>query len=86
MDAFSAYSPQLHSPGVSASAVTPDDNVDLPFSSRALYVGTAGDVSVVMLDGTSAVFKNVGNGAMLPIRVRRVKSTNTTATNIVAVS
>lgn len=66
-------------------AVTPSNTVDLPSPCRALYVGVGGDVAVVPLDGSAAVvFKNASNGQFLPIQARRVNSTDTDATNIVA--
>jgi hypothetical protein len=65
--------------------VSPSDANDLPNLSR-LYVGTGGDVNVIMaLDQASpVVFKNVASGTFLPIKVKRVMSAQTTATNILA--
>ena len=51
----------------------------------SLYVGVTGDVSVEMAGTGSAItYKGVPAGATLPINVTRVNSTNTTATDIVA--
>jgi hypothetical protein len=51
----------------------------------SLYVGVTGDVSVEMAGtGSSITYKGVPAGATLPINVTRVNSTNTTATDIVA--
>jgi hypothetical protein len=67
------------------TAVTPSDTIDLAQPARAFFVGTGGNIAVVPLDGTAAVtFANVGDGQFLPIQAKRVNSTNTTATNIVA--
>lgn len=76
----------LSDPAVSAFAVTKSDTVDFAAgAANALYVGTAGDVVVVLIDGGAAItFTNVQNGSILPVRCRRVNSTNTTASNIVA--
>lgn len=64
--------------------VTPSDSADLPDGlSDGLYVGGAGTVVVEEQDGTSASFSAVA-GAVLPIRVRRVRATGTTASAIVA--
>lgn len=53
---------------------------------KALYVGSAGgNVSVLMADGTKAVFKLVPAGAILPIQVSAVVKLTTTATDIVAI-
>ncbi len=72
-------------PARSAEVVTPSNSTDLAAVSRALYVGVGGDVSVQMAGtGTAIVFKNVPTGTTLPIRINRVNSTATTATNMVA--
>ena len=74
----------LESPAREAVAIIPDDINDLVNTSRSIYVGTAGDVSVHMI-GQSApvVFKAVPVG-ILPIRADRVLSTGTTGADIVA--
>lgn len=67
-----------------AAAVTKSDSTVVGF--RALYVGGAGDVAVYMADNTtdtSVVFAGVPAGSILPIAVRRVLSTGTTATLII---
>lgn len=75
-------------PAYSVVTITPSDSTDLSANFiRALYVGTAGDVAVVTQDsptGTAVVFKNVPSGAILPIHVVKVMTTNTTASNILA--
>jgi hypothetical protein len=76
----------LNFPAESAEAVTPSDTTDLGVVSRALYVGGGGNVSVVMLGGQTITFSGVQAGALLPIRVARVRSTGTTATQLVALS
>lgn len=72
-------------PAVGAAAVTKSDSADLPRIARALYVGGAGNVSVICEDGgTAVVFVGLAAGQILPVRVKRVRSTDTTATSIVA--
>jgi hypothetical protein len=85
-DAIFNRAAELDSPAWEAVAVTPSDEADISLAPcRALYVGGAGDVAVVMAGGEAAVtFAGVTAGAILPIRVDRVNSTNTTATAIVA--
>jgi hypothetical protein len=69
----------------SGAAVTPDDGANLAQTSRAIYVGGAGNLAVILDRDTSAVtFLAVAAGTLLPIRARRVMSTNTTATSILA--
>ena len=71
-------------PAKGAFVVAPNDTLDLPGCNRALYVGTKGDVHVIMCDGTDVTFYNVQVGSVLPIRVTRVYNTGTTASNILA--
>jgi hypothetical protein len=71
-------------PAVDAVAVTPSDSVDLVNMSRALWVGGAGNISVIMHSGATVTFSGIAAGTLLPIRVSRVRSTGTTATNILA--
>lgn len=65
--------------------VSPSDTTDLTEQTRALYVGGEGDLEVDTVDGkVTVVFHNVQEGSILPLKVRRVRAANTTATNIVA--
>lgn len=72
-------------PGEDAGAVTPSDSVNLTQTARALYVGGFGNISLVTAAGSTVTFSNVQTGTILPVRVRRVNSASTTATNIVAI-
>lgn len=65
-------------------AVTASDSTVLAVT-RAVWVGGAGNLAVVFEDGGSAVtLTGVTAGQLLPIRVTKVMSTNTTATSITA--
>lgn len=70
-------------PGKGLLEVTPDDNTDLTPHPRALWIGGVGAVSVEMVDGTEGVFSQAQG--LLPIRVKKVKATGTTATGIVGI-
>ncbi|NNH59461.1 hypothetical protein HLI01_22255 [Rhizobium laguerreae] len=72
-------------PASNAAAVTPNDSTDLTYTSRAIYIGGAGNLAVIMAGGQTVTFTGVLAGAVIPIRASRVMSTNTTATSIVAV-
>ena len=64
-----------------AEAVTKSDSTVVSFV--ALYVGGAGNVAVIMAGDSAAVtFVGVPAGTFLPIQVKKVMSTNTTATSI----
>lgn len=83
-DIFEDRSSGLESPGYQAVAVTPNDGTDLTTTSRALYVGTSGDLQLTLAGGNTVLLRNVPTG-MLPLRVARVLASGTTATDIVAV-
>lgn len=64
-----------------AAAVTPSDSTTT--FANALYIGGAGNVAVVTEGGDTVTFSGVPAGTTLVVRVTQVRSTNTTATNIV---
>ena len=72
-------------PAAGAIVVTPQDSTDLSTFARYLFIGTTGNVNVVVSRGGSPVlFKNVPSGTTLPVQAYQVWATNTTATDIVA--
>ncbi len=83
LDKYDNYNSGLTSPANNAFAITPDDANDLSEITRALYVGVAGNIAVVMKSGETVNFIGVSSGAILPIRVARLNETGTTASNIV---
>jgi hypothetical protein len=91
MDPFLRSSSPL--PVESALAVTPSDAANLVPPSgdankatRALLIGGAGTAQVDMADGTTVTltFPATACGLLLPIAVKKVHATGTTATAIVA--
>jgi hypothetical protein len=67
-----------------AAAVTPSDTTDLSTTANRLYVGGAGTLTVVTSHGSTVAFASMAAGSFLDVRVRRVKATGTTATNLIA--
>lgn len=84
MDAFSDMPATLSAPARDGAAVTPNDGADLSINSRAIYVGQAGNLAVVMVGGQAVNFTGIAAGTLLPVRVSRVRATGTTAGSIVA--
>jgi hypothetical protein len=82
VDTFSSHGTSITSPPARAAQVTPDDTNDLPFFSRAIYVGTAGDMHVRTLEGDDVTYKNLSGTKVL--RVARIFATGTTASDIIA--
>lgn len=81
-DTFQNQASSLESPISKALAVTPDDATDLPFLTRAVYLGGGGDLRVNLEDGSTLTFVGMGTG-WHPLRVARVWATGTGATDIV---
>jgi len=81
-DPYKNLGMSLSSPAVNAAEVTPDDSFDLPVTTRALWVGSAGDLVVRMAGGDLVTL--VGASGLLPIRVDRVLATGATAGSVVA--
>jgi hypothetical protein len=79
---MSAYNDPAHG----GFAVTPHDTTlfDATRVVRALYVGVGGTVVALTSADQVLTFLNVPSGSILPVRCKRVNSTSTTATNIIA--
>lgn len=75
IDTFQNHARSLTSPPENAVAIEPADAGTLDVVTRALYVGTAGDLVVRMAGGGAVTLANVSAGSLLPIRVDRVCTT-----------
>lgn len=71
-------------PAYRGAAVTPSDATVLDPTTRALWIGTTGDLAVRTIGGDTITLANVQNGTLLPLAVDQVLSTGTTASDIVA--
>lgn len=79
-DLYANHTPGLDAPAQKAFAITPDDNNDLALSTRAIYTGKGGTlVCILVEDSAEVTFNSVPAGIVLPVRVKRVKATGTTA-------
>jgi len=59
-------------------------DTDLTVSGAVVFIGVGGDVKVTTVSGDTATFKNLADGSVLAVQVRRVWATGTTATDMVA--
>jgi len=77
---------EVDSPATAAVAVAPNDSTPVGDAlPRGYYVGGTGNITGRMWGSdTDVVFQNVPSGVILPVRFEIVKSTGTTATNIIA--
>ena len=65
--------------GIRYAAASPalNDNADLAYPCRAVYVGTIGDLKVTMIDGGTVTLQNLAPGIWHPMAVRRIFATGT---------
>jgi len=75
--------------GTTGVIVTPSDSTDITGSNSntpaTLFVGVGGNIEVITLGGSTLLLKNIPSGSFMPIQVTRVRLTNTTASDIVAI-
>lgn len=75
---------EITRPAGNAEAVTASDSTTLS-GVRGVYVGGAGNVAMTFPGQSSAVtFVGVSAGTILPVQPVKIMSTNTTATDILA--
>ena len=81
MNPFAHRARSINGPATDALPVTPDDATDLPMVAIALYVEIGGTVVVdTVADETRTIA--AADFSILPLGVRRVHATGTTATGI----
>ena len=69
----------IGAPARGGFAITTSDSADLLAETRAIYIGSAGDLAAVLTSGDEVSFVGLGGGTVLPVRARRVKATGTSA-------
>lgn len=70
--------------GTRQFAITPNDNADLAVTVRAIRVTGAGNVAFVAFGDSEAVtWEGCVAGEIIPMYVKRVMSTGTTATGLI---
>ena len=75
--------PNTSDTGRESFAITPHDTNPISRSARSLYVGSAGNVTIVTPAGVQVTYSNVPAGTQLNCGARLVKATGTTASAIV---
>lgn len=83
-DRFNAYADSPDAPASHAFAIAPSDSAELPAVTKAIYVGSSGDVMLRPLRAAAdVIYRNVPEGAYLTIRASHVRATGTTAGDLV---
>lgn len=86
-DAYEGLAPSSITPSENCFPITPSDLQALPFLTKAIYIGRGGDLVLMIGDSQDAItFRNVVQGSILDVRVRAVKSTGTTAGDLVGLA
>jgi hypothetical protein len=83
VDTFDSLLSGLSSVAEHAFAITPHDTNELAYVTRGLYVGGAGDVTIITNNDETVTLSGARAGAIIPIRAKQVKATGTTATLLV---
>lgn len=81
-DRFETSAASLSGPASHAFSIAPSDSAELVEVTRGIYVGSAGHLSAVLLSGATVTFSNLAGGTVLPVRVRQVRATGTTAASL----
>ncbi|HZG45337.1 MAG TPA: hypothetical protein VEZ41_03595 [Allosphingosinicella sp.] len=86
-DSFTSHADGVSSPSRNAFAIVPHDSNPLPRVVKAIYVGTAGNVTLRTVDGSADVlFKNVAAGQVLDVRAAFVRAAGTNAADLVGLA
>jgi hypothetical protein len=76
-----------------AQVVTPNDSQNLVLSGSSivgidngacLFIGTGGNVTITTIGGQTVTLTNLADGVFIPIQVKKVFATGTTASGILA--
>lgn len=77
-DPFKDASLSAESPASNAYAISPHVSNELPFVTRAVYIGGAGNITGRLVgDSADVTFTNVVAGTILPVRFRFIRTTST---------
>lgn len=79
IDPWANASGGITGPITDVLAATPHDTTEEVREARALYIGVAGNVSILTEKGQSVILSALAAGMWHPIRVRRVNITGTGA-------
>lgn len=78
---FFRRTPSLGGPATDIVPITPSNTADLPRFALALYVETGGALRIDTIEGVQRTVQ-VADFSILPVGVRRVRSTGTTAQGV----
>jgi hypothetical protein len=86
-DSFAHATDSLIAPARLAFAIVPNDTLDLDEVTKAVYVGTGGDIVIRAIDSDAdVILRNVVSGSVLAIRTSAIRATGTTASDMVGLA
>ena len=86
-DPFAKTADSVIAPAADCFDITPSDTDELAKGTKAVFIGVGGDLVIQSVDGTQDVtFRNLTDGSVLPVRLRAVRSTGTTASNLIGLA
>jgi hypothetical protein len=86
-DPFANTLESVVAPAADCFVITPNDTDDLAKATKAIFVGTGGDVVLRSVSGAADVtFRNLPDGSILDVRVRAIRASGTSAANIVGLA
>ncbi len=78
------HSESVISPARNCFAITPSDDQKVSEVPKAIYVGTGGDIVLNLVDGDQDVhFRNVQNGTIIAVCPQFIRTSGTSASDIV---
>ena len=84
-DQFQSAADSVSAPARRALVVVPHDSNALSDIPKALYVGSAGNLTMRGVDGNAdQLWRNVAAGTIVPFRAQYVRATGTTAGDLLA--
>ena len=85
-DRFQTGGDSVTAPARRAFAIVPHDDEPLPFVTKGICIGSAGDIVLRAIDSQSDVTVSAVAGQLVPIRITHIRATGTTAARLVGLS
>lgn len=83
-DPFAGTANSVIAPAADCFEIVPNDTNELSQATKAIYIGVGGDLVARSVNGSQDVtFRNLPGGSILDVRLRAVRSTGTTAGNLI---
>ncbi len=86
-DNFDSALDSLVAPARNCFPIVPNDTANLPSLPKAIYVGSGGNVALRAVDSSQdAILFNLASASIIDVRAMIVRTTGTTASNLVGLA